>query len=163
MNSTNEAPGNEPAGEKKKGLSEGAKSFLKAWVFVIVLVLLIFGGVSLSRYLKNTTQTSTTTQEKTKEETTYAPKDIPLYQGAVATVHRVAGKVEFYEYDLPQGSVSTVHAFYEEKMKANNWKRLPGSNDYEDKYSQEDGRTATIFLSYEAGKVHLKVTVKYPQ
>ncbi|MFH1736551.1 MAG: hypothetical protein ABH838_01500 [Actinomycetota bacterium] len=162
MKEQNEAPGNEPAGEKKKGLSEGAKSFLKAWVFVIVLVLLIFGGVSLSRYLRNSTQTIETNQDA-KDKTTTTPKDIPLYEGAVATVHRVAGDVEFYEYDLPQGSVSTVHAFYEQNMKARDWKRLPGSNDYEDKYSRTDGRTATIFLSYKAGKVHLKMTVKYPQ
>ena len=163
MNEPNEAPGNVPTREKKTGFLGGGKSFLEAWVFVIVIVLLIFGGVSLSRYLKNTTQTSTTTQEKTKEETVYAPKDIPLYQGAVATVHRVAGNVEFYEYDLPQGSVSTVNAFYTEKMSANKWRRLPGSNDYEAKYSQADGRTATILLSYEAGKVHLKLSVKSPQ
>jgi len=163
MNAPNEAPGNEPAGEKKKGLLGGGKSFLEAWVFVIVIVLLIFGGVSLSRYLKNSTKTTETTKEKTENKTTAVPKDIPLYQGAVATVYRKAGGVEFYEYDLPQGSVSTVHAFYEEKMKVNNWKQMPGSNDYEDKYSQEDGRTATISLSYEGGKVHLKITVKSPQ
>lgn len=160
MNEPNKAPGNEPTKEKKTGFLGGGKSFLEAWVFVIVMVLLIFGGVSLSRYLENSTET---TQKTTEDKTTYAPKDIPLYQGAVATVHRVAGNVEFYEYDLPQGSVSTVHAFYEEKMIANAWKQLPGSNDYEDKYSQEDGRTATISLSYKGGKVHLKITVKNPQ
>lgn len=140
-------------------LGGAAKSLLEAVAFMVILVLLVLAAVFITSYVSNNrAETEETVAQE--EPTATLPWDVPAYAGAVQTRFTHSGKKAIYEYDLPQGSVNSVQAFYKEQLETHEWVRQPRSSQYVSEYVDPQGeRTLTITLTYRSGKVHMKLQI----
>jgi hypothetical protein len=149
--------------QKDESLGGAAKSLVEAVSFIVILVLLVIAAVVVSNFISSK-KTPTETVVVQEAPTAKLPWDVPEYGGSVLTRYTHSGKTAIYEYDMPQGSISSVQAFYMEQLKVHEWARQPRSSQYVSEYVDSPGeRTMIITLSYRSAKVHMKlqiVTVK---
>lgn len=148
--------GNKP---KDEGLGGAAKSLVEAVSFLVILVLLVVAAVVVSNFVSNrrTPTETVVVQEAPKAK---LPWDIPEYDGSILIRYTHSGKTAIYEYDMPQGSISSVQAFYADQLKVHEWVRQPRSSQYVSEYVDSTGeRTMIITLSYRSAKVHMKLQI----
>jgi hypothetical protein len=144
---------NVKAGEPKGGL----KPFLEAWAFFLLLGIVIIGGAALTSYLVQN-QKEATDQVVEEEPAAVLATDIASYKGAAVTRYTKNGRTELFEFDIPQGSVASVHAYYDEDMAQKGWTRMAGGSETSTSY-KKDKRTVTVMLKYVGGIVHSTVKI----
>lgn len=149
-----------PAGSPSKGyrkINAGLRSFFGAVIFIGVLILLVISGVLISSFLARISQNEEIIVKEKSSAT--IPADIPVYTGAVLAEVTSYGNVSIFQYVMPQGSLESVHAFYETEMAKNNWSRQPLATQLNDIYISGDRQT-TIKLKYVGGKVNANIRVE---
>lgn len=149
-----------PAGSPSKRyrkINVSLRSFIGAVLFIGVLILFAISGVRVSSFLARNSQNKEIIVKEKSSAT--IPADIPVYTGAVLAEVTSYGNVSIFQYVMPQGSLESVHAFYETEMAKNNWSRQPLATQLNDIYISGDRQT-TIKLKYVGGKVNVNIRVE---
>jgi len=153
----------EPKDEKDQSAvpAEAVRSLIEALVIMGVIVVALGSGLIVSNYYNKDDAGNESTLSTTEAEEAL-PSDIPAYNGWVLRRHTNRGGIEIFEFDLPQGSISSVHTYFEKNMEKNGWERHPKGNTYEDEYAK-GSRIVNISLSYQSAKVHIKIRIETTQ
>lgn len=149
-----------PAGSPSKRyrkINTSLRSFFGAVIFIGVLIVFAISWVMISSFLARISQNKEVIVKEKPSVT--MPADIPVYKGAVLAEVTSHGSVSIFQYVMPQGSLESVHAFYETEMAKNNWSRQPLATQLNDIYVSGNRQT-TIKLKYVGGKVNVTIRVE---